>query len=109
QKMIDDHTKTTQELKAVVVKGEAQTKLPTDMSSAQQSMLTKLRDLHGAAFDQQYHSDQVSVHEDAVSLFRRYGKAGADAQLKAWAASTEPTLEQHLEMAQNLNRQQTKR
>jgi putative membrane protein len=109
QKMIDDHTKTTQELKAVVVKGEAQTKLPTDMSSAQQSMLTKLRDLHGAAFDQQYHSDQVSVHKDAVSLFYRYGKAGADAQLKTWATSTEPTLEHHLEMAQNFIRQQTRR
>jgi putative membrane protein len=82
QKLIDDHTKTTQELKAVVGKGGTQARLPTDMSSAQQSMLTRLRDLHGVTFDQQYHSDQVSVHKDAVALFRRYGKAGADAQLK---------------------------
>jgi putative membrane protein len=104
QKMIDDHTKTTTELKGVVGKGEAQATLPTDMSSSQQSMLAKLRDLHGTDFDKQYHSDQVSVHKDAVSLFQRYGKGGADTQLKTWAATTTPALEHHLEMAQNLNR-----
>jgi putative membrane protein len=104
QKMIQDHTKTTQELQAVIGNGERQARLPTDMSSSQQSMLTKLRDLHGADFDKQYHSDQVSIHKDAVSLFQRYGKAGAGTQLRTWAGSTEPTLEQHLEMAQNLNR-----
>jgi putative membrane protein len=104
QKMIDDHTKTTTELKGAVGKGEAQATLPTDMSSSQQSMLAKLRDLHGTDFDKQYHADQVSVHKDAVSLFQRYGKVGADAQLKTWAASTVPELEHHLEMAQNLNK-----
>jgi putative membrane protein len=104
QKMIDDHTKTTTELKGAVGKGEAQATLPTDMSSSQQSMLAKLRDLHGTDFDKQYHSDQVSVHKDAVSLFQRYGKDGADPQLKTWAATTSPALEHHLEMAQNLNK-----
>jgi putative membrane protein len=104
QKMIVDHTKTTTELKGAVGKGEAQATLPIDMSSSQQSMLAKLRDLHGTDFDKQYHSDQVSVHKDAVSLFQRYGKDGADPQLKTWAGNTAPALEHHLEMAQNLNK-----
>jgi putative membrane protein len=104
QKMIDDHTKTTTELKASVGKGEAPVTLPTAMSSSQQSMIAKLNDLHGADFDKQYHSDQVSAHKDAVSLFQRYGKGGADAGLKDWAATTAPALEHHLEMAQNLNK-----
>jgi putative membrane protein len=104
QKMIDDHTKTTAELKAAVGNGEARASLPTDMSSAQESMLAKLRDLQGANFDKQYHGAQVSGHKDAVSLFRRYSRDGADAQLKDWAGKTLPTLQQHLEMAQNLNK-----
>jgi putative membrane protein len=104
QKMIDDHTKTTDELKAAVGKGEAHATLPTEMSSSQQSMLGKLNDLHGPDFDKQYHSDQVSGHKDAVSLFQRYGKSGEDAGLKEWAAKTTPALEHHLEMAQNLNK-----
>ena len=104
QKMIDDHTKTTAELKAAVGKGEAHATLPAAMSNSQQAMIAKLNDLHGADFDKQYHTDQVSVHKDAVSLFQRYGKGGADAGLKGWAATTTPALEHHLEMAQNLNK-----
>ena len=104
QKMIDDHTKTTAELKAAVGKGEAHAALPTAMSSSQQSMIAKLNDLHGADFDKQYHSDQVSAHKDAVSLFQRYGKGGDNPGLKNWAAMTRPALEHHLEMAQNLNK-----
>jgi putative membrane protein len=104
QKMIDDHTKTTAELKAAVGKGETHAALPTAMSSSQQSMIAKLNDLHGTDFDKQYHSDQVSAHKDAVSLFQRYGKGGDNPGLKNWAAMTSPALEHHLEMAQNLNK-----
>jgi putative membrane protein len=104
QKMIDDHTRTTAELKAAVGKGKAQVTLPADMSTTQQSMLSKLHDLQGTNFDKQYHSDQVSGHKDAVSLFQRYSKDGGDVQLKDWAGRTLPTLQQHLEMAENLNK-----
>lgn len=104
QKMITDHTKTSDELKAAVGKGAAQATLPTAMSSSQQSMLDKLKGLHSIDFDKQYHSDQVSVHKDAVSLFQRYGKDGSDTGLKAWAASITPALERHLQMAQDLNK-----
>jgi putative membrane protein len=104
QQMITDHTKTSDELKAAVGKGEAHATLPTAMSSSQQSMLDKLNGLHSADFDKQYHSDQVSGHKDAVSLFQRYAKGGEDAGLKAWANTTAPTLEHHLQMAQDLNK-----
>ena len=102
QKMIADHTKTTTELKGALGKGEAPATLPTAMSSSQQSMLTTLKGLRGADFDKQYHSDQVTAHKDAVSLFQRYGKGGTDAGLKQWAAKTAPALEHHLQMAQIL-------
>jgi putative membrane protein len=95
QQMIDDHTKTTQELKSAVGKGEAHATLPADMSSSQQRMIAKLNDLRGPDFDKQYHSDQVSAHKDAVSLFQRYGNGGDDAGLKSWAATTAPRLEHH--------------
>ena len=94
--MIDDHTKTTAELKSALGKGQTHATLPTAMSSSQQSMLAKLNDLRGPDFDKQYHSDQVSAHKDAVSLFQRYGKAGDDAGLKDCAAATAPTLERHV-------------
>jgi putative membrane protein len=103
-KMIADHNKTTAELKTMVGAGGVNVQLPNGMSSSQQSMLTTLHGLHDTAFDSQYESDQVSGHKDAVSLFQRYGKDGDNAKLKAWAASTLPTLQQHLDIAQNLDK-----
>lgn len=104
QKMIADHNKTTAELKAAVGAGGIQATLPTAMSSSQQSMLTKLHGLHGTDFDSQYDTDQVIGHKDAVSLYQRYSEGGDNAKLKSWATTTLPTLQQHLEMAQNLNK-----
>ena len=102
--MIADHTKTTNELKAMIADGTVKETAPTAMSSAQQSMVDKLKGESGADFTSQYHSDQVSAHKDAVSLFDRYAKGGDNAKLKDWAAKTAPTLQHHLDMAQNLNK-----
>ena len=74
------------------------------MGSSQLSMLTKLKGLHGSDFTSQYHSDQVSAHKDAVSLFERYAKGGDSNALKSWAGKTLPILQDHLKMAQDLNK-----
>jgi putative membrane protein len=102
--MVTDHQKTTDELKGLVASGKVKAPLPTAMTSGQQSMLEKLNGLQGTDFTKQYHSDQESVHEDAVDLFKRYGDEGDNADLKSWAASTRPALEHHLMMAKDLNK-----
>ncbi|AHG49170.1 membrane protein (plasmid) [Rhizobium leguminosarum bv. trifolii CB782] len=104
QQMVTDHQKTTDELKALVSGGKVKATLPTAMTSGQQSMLDKLNGLQGDDFNKQYHSDQESAHEDAVDLFKRYGDEGDNPELKAWAASTRPALEHHLQMANELNK-----
>ena len=104
QQMITDHTKTSEELKALVSGGKVKAMLPTAMSSAQQSMLDDLKKLNGDDFTKQYHSDQEDAHEDAVDLFKRYGDEGDNADLKAWAAKTRPALEHHLMMAKDMNK-----
>jgi putative membrane protein len=105
QKMVTDHTKTSSEVKAMVSGGKLKgVELPTDMASSQKSMLDKLKGLNGNDFTKQYHSDQVSAHKDAVSLFERYGKGGDNDDLKAWANKTLPDLQGHLKMAQDLDK-----
>ena len=105
QRMIQDHTKTTNDIKSMASSGKLPgVNLPTDMSSSQKSMLDKLKGLNGKDFTKQYHSDQVSAHKDAVSLFERYGKGGDNAELKDWANKTLPTLQEHLKMAQDLDK-----
>lgn len=104
QQMITDHQKTTSQLKQLVTSGKVKARLPTAMSSSQQKMLTKLKGLQGSDFTKQYHLEQVSAHKEAVDLFKRYGSNGKNADLKTWAASTEPALEHHLQMAEDLNK-----
>jgi putative membrane protein len=98
--MVTDHTKTTAELQGLAP--AAKVTLPTQMTSAQQKMLDKLKGLKGKAFAKQYMDDQVSAHKQAVSLFQRYGKGGDNDALKDWANKTLPTLQHHLDMAQAL-------
>ncbi|KAA3509753.1 DUF4142 domain-containing protein [Agrobacterium vitis] len=103
QKMLSDHQKTTDELKALIASGKVKAPLPQAMTSSQQTMLDKLNGLQGEDFNKQYHADQESVHEDAVDLFKRYGEDGDNADLKTWAATTRPALDHHLMMVKDLN------
>jgi putative membrane protein len=104
QQMVDDHTKTTTDLKDLVSRGNVKATLPTTMRGKQQGMLKDLQQRQGEDFTKQYHSDQVDGHKDAVDLFKRYAEKGEQADLKAWAAKTLPTLQHHLEMAKALNK-----
>ena len=105
KKMITDHEKVSGELKAMVQGGKVKATLPTALDSTHQSKLDKLKGLQGKDFTDQYHDDQVKAHKDAVDLFQRYADGGENADLKAWAGKTRPSLEEHLKMAQDLDNQ----
>ena len=109
--MITDHTKTTSELKDLVSKGDVKADIPASLDDSSQKKLDKLRDAKPAGFADTYDPMQVSAHKDAVSLFERYSKSGENASLKDWAGKTLPTLRDHLDMAEALdkNRDQDRR
>jgi putative membrane protein len=104
ERMIKDHTETSTELKGIVGAGKTGVSLPAAMDKAHQDKLDKLSKLTGKDFTKQYDDMQLSAHKDAVSLFERYGKGGDDADLKAFASKHLPHLQQHLLMAQDLNK-----
>ena len=104
EQMINDHTKTTTDLKGMVSSGEVKADLPTSLDESSQKKLDKLRDTKASAFSGEYDPMQVSAHKDAVSLFERYSKSGDNAKLKDWAGKTLPTLRHHLDMAEALNK-----
>ena len=101
EKMITDHSKTTSELKPLAMK--AKVDVPSAMDSTHQKMLDKLKGLKGDEFVKEYHTDQYSGHQDAVSLFTRYSKGGENPDVKSWAAKTLPDLQGHLKMAKDLD------
>lgn len=104
QHMIEDHTKTTKELKAQLQSAKAETTAPKSMSKPQQKMLSRLKSLKGDALAAEYRKEQVTAHEKAVDLFRAYSNTGDNEALKKWAGDTLPALEDHLKMAQQLGK-----
>lgn len=102
QRMVTDHGKANDELKAL-----AQSKnitLPTELDAKHKSTKDRLSKLSGAQFDRAYMQEMVSDHQKDVSEFRKQSQSAKDAELKAWATKTLPTLQEHLQMAQAASR-----
>ena len=103
QHMIDDHSKANDELKDLASKKNVT--LPTSLSAKDQGTKGRLSKLSGKAFDRAYIRDMVADHRKDGAEFRREANNGKDPDVKAWAAKTLPTLENHLKMAEDTERQ----
>ncbi len=101
QRMVDDHSKANDQLKDLAAKKDV--KLLGKLSPAKQKMVDKYNKLSGAAFDSSYISHMVTDHKQDVAEFKKEAKSGKDADVKSWAGTTLPTLEDHLKMAQETN------
>lgn len=98
QRMVDDHTKADQQLKQLAsTKGVT---LPTSLDKTSQHEYDKLSKLSGAQFDREYMDQMVSDHKKDISEFKSEAKKAKDADVKQFASSTLPTLEEHLNLAQ---------
>ncbi|MCA1628938.1 MAG: DUF4142 domain-containing protein [Acidobacteria bacterium] len=100
QRMIDDHTKANMELNQLAARKNIQ--LPQELTSDQKSMMDKLSKLAGADFDQQYVDMMVEDHEHDVEVFQTQSEKGDDADVRAFAAKTLPTLRDHLQMIKDI-------
>lgn len=74
------------------------------MDSEHQQLMQRLQAARGAEFDRMYMQQQVQAHQEAVDMFTSYSQHGDNAQLKQWAAKTLPSLQQHLQRAQQIQR-----
>jgi putative membrane protein len=95
-KMVDDHTTAGKGLQAAA-KAES-ISVPTEVDSFQADELAELKKLEGVAFDTAYNAMQLMAHDQAVTLFEGYAKAGKPGPLEDFARKTLPTLEMHQTM-----------
>jgi putative membrane protein len=94
QMMVTDHTAANNELKALAAKKNIT--LPTDIGSHKSTMDGLSKDT-GADFDKGYVDAMVKDHETDVSAFQKQADSATDADVKAFAAKTLPTLKKHLD------------
>ncbi len=100
QQMVDDHGKANDRLKALATAKSFD--LPDGMSPEQKQMRDKLSNLSGASFDREYMKHMVMDHKKDVAEFEKESQGAKDAEVKAFATSTLPTLKDHLKMAQEV-------
>jgi putative membrane protein len=100
QKMVDEHSKSTDELKSIA-RDVGLTDVPTTTMGKYNAMLEKLRALKDADFDREYAAQiGVASHTEAIALFDQASKDVSNPQLKEFAAKTLPRLREHLKQSQ---------
>jgi putative membrane protein len=92
-KMVEDHGKANDELKAIAEKKNLP--IPTDVDTEQKATYDKLAKLSGADFDKAYMDAMVKDHDEDVKEFKHATAAPMDPDVKAWAKKTLAVIEQH--------------
>ena len=100
QMMIEDHTKSSEELKPIAANKNVM--LPNEPDSKHKSAMEKMSSMSGMEFDMAYVKMMVKDHEKAVSMFTKESNSGKDAEAKAFAAKTLPVLQMHLDMSRKM-------
>jgi len=101
RRMVDDHSKANTELMSLASRKGIT--LPTALDQKHQAQMTKITRMTGADFDRAYIKMMLSDHKKDVSEFEKQSTKGADADIKAFAGTTLPTLQEHLTMIQALS------
>lgn len=98
------HAKSTASLKAAIAASGAAITLPTALSADAQEDLDDLTKADDKDFDKKYADSQVDAHQAALNLLQRYAQDGDTPAIKAFAAATAPTVQEHLNHAEGLKK-----
>jgi putative membrane protein len=99
QRMVTDHGKANDELKSIAQ--QKSITIPSTLDAKHKAKMDKFSKMSGAEFDRAYMQDMLQDHRKDVNDFRKESQSGKDPEVKAWAAKTLPTLEEHLRLAQS--------
>ena len=102
QKMVDDHTKMFEDLRALAkTKGVA---LPQDANMKDLAQMKMIERKSGAEFDKDYMEHMVKDHEKDLKDLENLVAKVKDAQFKAALQKATPKIKEHLELAQRLSK-----
>src|SRR5262249_37470877 len=97
-------TQTTNELKGILMKAVPTYMPPAELDSRHQGLLDDLKGAKDEDFDGRYIAQQINAHNEALILMRGYAKDGDSADIKSFAAETEPKVQMHLDMINDIDR-----
>jgi putative membrane protein len=101
QQMVKDHSTALNELTQL-----AQSKnitLPEGLPDDATALQSKLSSANGKSLDKDYMDSMVDDHKKDVSEFQDASQNAKDPDVKQWAAKTLPTLQAHLQKAEQID------
>jgi len=102
QRMVTDHQKANQALAQLLTQKGAV--LPDTMAKKTEKMAEKLQGEAGTDFDKTYIKRMVKDHKEDVEDFQKEIEKGDDPDLKSWVTQTLPTVQEHLQVAESLEK-----
>jgi putative membrane protein len=101
-RMVQDHSRAADQLTNVAKDRGVQ--LPQQLDTEHMAMRDRLAKLQGDAFDRAYMKMMVADHDKDMKEFRRQAQTGQDRELKRFARETLTVIEQHDQLAHNIER-----
>lgn len=102
RRIMRDHVQANEQVKALASQKGAP--IPGETDAAHKREAARLAKLEGREFDRAYIDAMVKDHRRDIKEFEKQARGAKDAEIKAFAAQTLPTLRQHLEHARHIQR-----
>lgn len=103
QQMVDDHSNTSDKLKAASANEAEAAMLPDQLDAAYQQKIRQLEAADSDDFDRLYVEMQVEGHEKAIALHRLYSEDGEDPNLRTLATQAVSVISHHLEEIEQIS------
>src|SRR5205814_9413712 len=76
--------------------------LATELKGEEKEHCEKLTKLQGKDFDQAYIKHMIRDHDKDIQEFKNEAQNGKDADIRAWASKTLPTLQEHYRLIERV-------
>ena len=100
QRMIRDHSQANARLAQLA--RQKRVTLPTQLDAKHQAIMAQLQQLSGERFDQEYMMAMENDHALATALFQNGARQAQDRDVKAFASTTLPKVQGHLQMVRTM-------
>lgn len=103
QRMVDDHTKTADDMEKALQSSKSNVKAAENLDDEHQKLIDQLQSATASDFDNKYLTMQRDAHKKAIMLFNNYSQNGQDNTLKGFAENTLPVLRDHQKHLSQIN------